>query len=127
MDIIRYNGTDDTPEIILDRSRNRFEFFGRSLPEDANEFYDPILKWFEEYIKNPNRDTLIIFKMDYFNTATSKKFHKIFHSLEELHRQKKNIMIHWHYLEIDEDMMEAGQAFSEMVLVPFKIVSYSGY
>ena len=126
MEILRYSETEDTPEITLDRSRNRFEFFGKSLPENADEFYAPILSWFDEYVKEPNKNTLIEFKMDYFNTVTAKKIMKIIHKLEDIHKQRKNVMIHWHYLEIDEDMMEAGQAFSEMVVVPFKIISYSG-
>lgn len=126
MKAIKYTETEDTPEVTLDRARNRFEFYGKSLPEDAESFYQPILHWFDEYIKEPNKDTTILFKMDYFNTISSKMILKILHKLEAIHKKRKNILVHWYYHEMDEDMMDAGQAFSEMVNVPFKLSSYSG-
>ena len=35
---IRLPETQFTPEVNLDKDRSRFEFYGKSLPEDCNEF-----------------------------------------------------------------------------------------
>ena len=66
MDAIHLEGTNDTPEIILDRQNNTYKFGGKSLPEDVEEFYTPILKWVEEYASAPNPFTTVVFKMKYF-------------------------------------------------------------
>ena len=36
-------GTGETPGVTLDKDSEIFEFTGKSLPEDAKEFYGPIL------------------------------------------------------------------------------------
>ena len=68
MEAIKYKATSQYPEIILDKSNGIFEFSGNSLPEDAKAFYEPILQWFDAYMADPNPETIIRFKMIYYNT-----------------------------------------------------------
>jgi hypothetical protein len=124
LNIIRLSETPFTPEVNLDKDRSRFEFYGKSLPEDCNEFYNPIIDWFRSYVTNPNRETVVLFKLDYFNTSTSKKFLDILNLLKEVHRQKKSVIVHWYYRTGDEDMRETGETFSELVSIPFKIMPF---
>ncbi|MDD3567986.1 MAG: DUF1987 domain-containing protein [Bacteroidales bacterium] len=121
---IRLNETQFTPEVNLDVDRSRFEFYGKSLPEDCNEFFEPIIDWFRSYVQIPNRETVLVFKLDYFNTSTSKKFLEILNLLKEIHRQKKSVIVHWYYRTGDEDMYETGETFSELVSIPFKIMPF---
>ena len=46
--------TADKPDINLDPQQNMFEISGKSLPENAKLFYDPVIEWFEIYAKEPN-------------------------------------------------------------------------
>ncbi len=46
MEVVNIKGTDDTPNVILDKDNAQFEISGRSLPEDVTMFYEPILPWF---------------------------------------------------------------------------------
>ena len=124
MEPIKVHETSYTPEINLDRDRSRFEFYGKSYPEDPNEFYEPIVNWFKLYVVKPNRETNVIFKLDYFNTSSSKKIIDILTILKEVHRQKKQIIIHWYYRTGDDDMYETGETFSEIVNLPFKLTPY---
>ena len=120
MEVINQEGTEDTPKIILDRNNGIFEISGRSLPEDSAEFYQPILDWLDEYSSNPNPDTNFIFKLEYFNTASSKLILDILSKLEEI----ANTSVSWYYHEDDEDMEEAGTEFSELVELPFEFKTY---
>ncbi|GAB4396342.1 MAG: DUF1987 domain-containing protein [Microscillaceae bacterium] len=120
MEVINLDGTEDTPKIILDRNNGIFEISGRSLPEDSAEFYQPVLDWLDEYGKNPNPETNFIFKLEYFNTASSKLILDILSKLEDI----DNTSISWYYHEDDEDMEEAGTEFSELVEVPFEFKTY---
>lgn len=116
--------TQFSPEVTLDKDRSRFEFYGKVYPEDVNEFFFPILNWFNIYVQNPNRETAVLFKLDYINTASSKKMLDLLHILKEIHKQKKSIIINWYYRTGDEDMRETGETFSEIVNIPFKITPY---
>jgi UDP-glucose 6-dehydrogenase len=120
----RVDETPISPEVVLDKNRSRFEFYGKCFPEDANEFFSPIIDWFREYVIAPNRETNVIFKLDYFNTSSSKKFIDILNILKEIHKQKKVIVIHWYYRTGDDDMFETGETFSEIVSLPFKFTPY---
>jgi len=112
-------GTIDTPTIILDKETGTFEISGKSFPEETKRFYYPALNWILEYIKNPNNKTDFFFKMDYFNSSTSTIFLDILYQLDKCYKKNNDITIHWHYLEIDDDIREAGEEYEEMISIPF--------
>jgi len=125
MEKLKIESTEDSPQIILDRESNILEISGRSLPEDVNTFYEPMMSWIEEYTKDPLDVTVFSFKLTYFNTASSKIILDILTHFEEMIEEGHKVMVRWHYPEEDEDMLEAGEEYSEMVDVPFEMVSYS--
>lgn len=125
MEILKIESTEDSPQIVLDRESNILEISGRSLPEDVNTFYEPMMSWIEKYAKDPLDVTVFNFKLTYFNTASSKIILDILTQFEEMIEEGHEVMVRWHYPEEDEDMMEAGEEYSEMVDVPFEMVSYS--
>ena len=120
MEIINLEGTEDTPKILLDKGNGIFEISGRSLPEDSAEFYQPILDWISAYGEDPNPETLFTFKLEYFNTASSKLILDVLSALEDI----DGVAIDWYFHEDDEDMEEAGEEFSELVEIPFEFKTY---
>lgn len=124
MDVIKIKGSDDTPNVILDAENNIIEFSGRSLPEDVVTFYAPVIQWIEEYAKNPNSKTSVIFRLEYFNTASSKVLLDILLKFEDIMNEGHEITVQWYYQEDDEDMQEAGEEYSEIVDIPFEMHSY---
>ena len=125
METLKTESTEDCPQIVLDKESNILEITGRSLPEDVNTFYEPMMSWIEEYAKDPLDVTVFNFRLTYFNTASSKIILDILTQFEEMIEEGHEVMVRWHYPEEDEDMMEAGAEYSEMVDVPFEMVSYS--
>jgi hypothetical protein len=125
MEVIKIKGTDDTPNVILDAENGIFEISGRSLPEDVAAFYEPILEWLDEYSENPNSKTVFDFKLEYFNTASSKLLLDVLLKLEDMCDDGKDVLVKWHYPDDDEDMQEAGEEYADIVDVPFEQVSYS--
>lgn len=124
MDHLRVPETSDSPEINLEKERGRFEIIGKSLPEDPNEFYNPVISWVAEYVRDPNPETEFTFKLDYFNTASSKKILDIIMTLKEIMRKKKSVIVKWFYRKNDDDMFDTAETFSEISGVPFKIIPY---
>jgi len=125
MEVVNIKGTDDTPKVILDKNSNLFEISGRSLPEDVNMFYEPILKWIEQYTEQPNPETIFNFKLEYFNTASSKVILDILLKFEEVVEKGQKVLIKWHYHEDEEDMLEAGEEYADIVEIPFEYVIYN--
>jgi hypothetical protein len=122
MEVINIKGTDDTPNVILDKENGKFEISGRSLPEDVNMFFEPIMDWIDEFAEDPLANTVFNFKLEYFNTASSKVILDILLKLEEIVEDGKEVLIKWHYHEDEEDMLEAGEEYADIVSIPFEYV-----
>ncbi|NBC83961.1 MAG: DUF1987 domain-containing protein [Bacteroidetes bacterium] len=119
-----FEGTEDTPKIILDKQENNFEISGKSLPEEVTAFYKPVLEWMDEYIQTPNKKTVLKLKFEYFNSASSKVIAEIIKLFVKLQERGYSIEIQWYYPEDDEEMLETGEEFSEIAGFDFKYVSY---
>ena len=124
MEAIKILGSEDTPKIILDKNANQFEISGRSLPEDVAAFYEPVLEWLDEYAESPNPKTVFNFKLEYFNTASSKLLLDVLLKLEDMVDDGHEVLVKWHYPSDDEDMEEAGEEYADIVEVPFEQVPY---
>ena len=122
---LKIEATEDTPLIDFNVDAGTFEISGRSLPEDAVSFYNPVLEWLDTYYQgSPLAETCYDFKLEYFNTASSKLVLDLFMKLEEFATQGKGTKVNWYYYEDDEDMQEAGEEFAELVEVPFEFFEY---
>lgn len=115
MENLSLTGTFETPNVKLDASEGKLEFSGRSLPEDTATFYKPILNWVDEYLTKPNSKTEILIKLEYFNTATSKVLLSLLNRFEKL----QDVEVKWYHFEEDEDMLESGKEFEELVDLQF--------
>lgn len=110
MDSLSIIGTNCTPHVSFNIN-GRLSIEGRSLPEDAESFYKPLQEW----LMNLSVDIATFeFNLEYFNSASSKKILDLL-KLLDANIHVKNIVIKWHYEEGDDDSLEAGQIFEEML------------
>ncbi|HOK60987.1 MAG: DUF1987 domain-containing protein [Tenuifilum sp.] len=122
MELLNIEGTPKTPTVILNPSTGVIEIKGRSIPENSIEFYRPVVEWLDEYIKNPQPNTVVNVQLEYFNTSSSKCILDVFKKLEVLKKNQKDVIINWYYEEDDEDMLEAGEDYESIIKVPFKMI-----
>ena len=120
---MKIEGTEEQPTIILDKVSSRFEFHGKSMLEDARAFFQPVMEWLEEYSQDPNERTEVIYKMTYFNTSSSKLILDMMRKFAYMYQEGHDIEVHWYYTEDDEDMLEAGEIYSERTKLPFKLIN----
>jgi len=113
--------TDDLPGVVLDPKKDDFRIWGRILPEDGYKFFKPILDWVEEYIEDPNEDTVFYFKLDYYNSSTARMLTKLIVILEQIQETNKKIKIVWEYGEDDEVMEERGEELKSISYLPFEL------
>lgn len=123
MEVLSIKGTQETPEVLFDKQAGVFSISGKSLPEDVKEFYGPLIEWIENYSNEPNPETNLKVKMEYFNTASSKMLLEIFELFKNLHDAGNKITVDWYYQEDDEDMQDAGEDYADIVELPFNFIS----
>lgn len=122
MNIIKYEPQGLKPGITLDTTMNSFELYGKSCPENVVEFYQPILDWLEEYKTNALDKTVFEFRLQYYNTASSKVLFVIMQKLESIFESGKEVLIKWYYPEDDEALEEAGEEYDDLIDVPFELI-----
>ena len=123
MEALLIEKTSSTPGIILDKDAGKFLMTGKSFPEESRVFYEPVFKWLNVYKENPNDETVFEFKLEYFNSSSSLIILEILNLLDEILLKGKQVKVIWNHLEIDEDMFDAGEEYSDLVKVPFEFIS----
>lgn len=111
--------TGDTLRIELNAEKGIFLLQGKSLPENAHQFFEPVIKWFIMYRAEAKPETNLICKIEYFNTASSKKILEI---LDLLKLITGKVTVEWHYLADDDDMLDIGKEYCEMTKLPFSFL-----
>jgi hypothetical protein len=112
--------TNDTPHVMCN-TVGEITLTGRSLPENPLKIYDQIFKWAEQYDGN---NLLLTFKLEYFNTASSKQLFTLIKLCVE-NPHVKNVQVKWHYEEGDYDSKETGEHFSHLFKIPFDFIEYA--
>lgn len=113
---------DDTPEIIISDDNTYLKISGPSFPENANEFYTPIIK---KAIDIKPDDTQLLtceFNFSILSSASNKMIYEMLTKLEKIHQQGKPILIRWFYDTFDEDMLEEGEGFKESLNLDFELI-----
>jgi hypothetical protein len=121
----KLEATKETPEVILDADANVFEVNGRSFPLNAKGFYMPILEWLEEYANSPNGKTEFKFKLEYFNTPSSKSISDILKQMKEIKDAGNEVVIYWFYEEDDIDILDLGHVFARTIGMDFEFKEYT--
>ena len=116
--------TEDTPKVNFDAEKNIFEIVGRSLPEDATTFYQPIIKWLNQEITNFSGAFQLCFKLEYFNSSSAKQILQILSFLENAHLKGNNITAKWYFSESDELMEARGKEIKSLLKLPFEIIKF---
>lgn len=114
MDDLKIEPTKFTPEIIFDYGNRLLMIKGESYPENTSEFFNPVFKWIEEYLKEENNEvTVVNIELYYFNSSSSKVLMNFFEVLDKAAEAGRTIKVNWIYEEEDEDSLEFGEEFAE--------------
>ncbi len=131
MESLIIGATEDSPEINFDLKSNKFIISGKSRPENTGKFYTPVLEWFDNFerlltssdsVKSESME--FVFKLEYFNSISAKYIADIIMLLKELSLKGNNIRIKWYYPTSDDDMLEVGKEFADMVEMNFDYIAY---
>lgn len=95
---------------------------GRSTPENALEFYEVLIKWIRDFERTKPTNLNLHVNLEFFNTSSGKLLINMFKQIENISINGIKPTIYWHYDEIDEDMMQAGNDYKSILRLPFHVV-----
>jgi hypothetical protein len=110
MENLYIEGSDTLPTVEL-RNDGLIKINGRALPENAFDFFRPMIIWVKEY---SGEEINIEINLEYFNTAVSKQLHDFLRTIEENPHTKK-ISLKWFYEEGDDEILESGEIYEELL------------
>jgi len=121
---VRIQPTKNSPEIFLSPD-GVIKIRGRSIHENAAEFFEPVDAWISEYIKDPADITCVDIGLEYFNSASARIFITLFQKITYVTLKNKKFVFNWYYEEGDEDILERGEYFATILDIPFNFIKTS--
>ena len=113
-------GTKSTPSIIVDKGV--FEIKGRSIPEDAFDFFSPLLHEVHAYMQDPAEKTELRFHLEYINSGSKKYITNYLARFNDFFLEGNDVVVYWHYDYDDESMQELGNDLRSMIQMPFHVI-----
>lgn len=110
-----------TPLIDFDPESGKMMIRGMSSAENSLEFYRPVLEWLDQYNQKPVAQTSVDIYFKYFNTSSAKCILDLLERFVNLGKSGQNVVINWAFDKNDEEMMEAGENFAEILEFPFEM------
>jgi hypothetical protein len=94
---------------------------GRSIPENPERFFEPILSWMEQYFRETGQETVLEFRLEYVNSGSSKYLLELLRRLQKLVKEGKPIRAIWCFETDDESIEDLGLHYQHNIDIPFEI------
>jgi len=115
-------GSQKTPIIDLDEG-GVLRIGGRSIHEDPDMFFKPVVNWVDDYCDKHNEEhTVVEIELEYFNSGSAKFILSILQTLTKKIKPLDNLTINWHYEDGDDDILERGEYYSSLLNKEFVFI-----
>ena len=122
MDDLTITGTISSPSVRLDASRGIMELTGESYPQNAFDFFGPILDWARQFLRERLEPLTLSLHLSYLNTSSTKCVIDLLDLLENAYKIGRAARVVWYCDRDNERAREAAEEFREDVSLPFEIV-----
>ena len=93
--------TKETPFADFNYASGVFKIKGRSIPENPEIFYTPLIKYANDYVKAPKNKTELHLDFEYINTSSLKYMTRLLYQFIDI-KSSCSIDIHWYFHTKDE-------------------------
>ncbi len=115
--------TEKTPEIRLG-DEGPFLIAGRSIPENPEEIYLPVLDWIKAYLHRRKEEPFKLeFRLEYLNSGSTKFILEILRTIRDrMETGWNNVTLRWYFEEEDESIEEMGLYFRDYLKIPLEVI-----
>jgi len=112
-----------TPEIRLGEGAVSL-IAGRSIPENPDEFYLPVIQWMKHFLEqDPDRPFTLEFRLEYMNSGSTKYLMELLRIIKgHLAGGHSNVTLRWYYEEEDESIQKMGEHFRDYLSLPMEVI-----
>ena len=114
MNIIEIKETSKSLKVYGNIAEGTLLLSGKSLPENAREFFTPVLEWIDTLSASVPQKFQVDLDIEYYNTSTSSIIYKILNKLKQ-ESKNREVQIVWHFEEDDLEMEEVGIDLQEII------------
>lgn len=111
--------TKTTPHVWYNGSENSLNFSGRSFPENARKFYEPLYSWFDSHTDMFEFPLVLHFEMIYISSSSLIAVLDLLKKADKLFQKGNKINVIWTYDEDDDEMKKIGDDYSRILKLPF--------
>jgi hypothetical protein len=116
MENLVIEGTKSSPRISFDAMAGILDISGESYPENAANFYTPVIDWINRFLQQKGTQPVTInITLHYFNSSSSKVLMNLFEILDNAHAHGTPITVNWRYHEENDTAIECGEEFKEEI------------
>lgn len=115
-----HSPTKTSPLFTVNRDKACIEIKGKSTPESSVQLYYPIIDRIREIFTGFKGKVTIEIGLEYFNTSSSKCLFDLLKTVKRMDQIKAEVK--WYYEDGDEDMIESGEDFEDILQIPFTYI-----
>jgi hypothetical protein len=119
---LNFTATPSTPAVAANASAGTLELRGDSYPENSLEFFQPVVAWISDYLKDCDNPLALELHLLYLNTSSVKAMMDIFDMLEAAHAAGRAVGVRWYYDRDNERIADLAEEFKEDCTFPFDIL-----
>ncbi len=113
--------TRSTPEVVIDAQGRQLRIKGMSIPENAAEFYAPVLRALETALCTQPTEFEARIDLTYFNSSSLKAIYMVLSRLKEARVMGTRLSMVWVVEEEDEFMLESSMYFRDLLGIDMHI------
>lgn len=119
---LQIEATKTSPYVMLNSEEGYVVIRGKSTPESAINFYFPLIEKIKRLFQNQENIKVDV-ALEYFNTSSSKCLFDLLRTLKKLEGKGAKVVINWFYEDDDEDMLESGEDYEDILQLEFHYVN----
>ncbi|MEY3586431.1 MAG: hypothetical protein RLZZ243_1495 [Bacteroidota bacterium] len=119
MDHLVIAQTEQTPHVSF-LSNGLMEISGKSIDEDSQEFWNPVVSWVKTYSDKPSTKTCLNLFIESLDSSSSAALVEMLYLLKDMIKEGNEVHVHWNYEENDLDMLELGKDMEQLTQIGFE-------
>jgi len=119
MDHLVIAQTEQTP-LISFLSNGLMEINGKSIDEESQDFWHPVISWVKMYRLKPSTKTCLNLFIESLDSSSSTALIELLYLLKDLIKEGNEVHVHWNYEENDLEMLALGKDIEQLTQMGFE-------